>query len=431
MKVNELFRGGLLWCIAILGLYGCSFANDWKTNEIVDDPMTRIEEYYIVGMVFDKETAEPLLGVSVKTGEISVKTDVEGKYKITLDSRGTFDIEFSKDNYITVSTTAELASEVANRSMVTLGIKMSPKNEAMTITSDGGAVTSRENSEESGILLQIPEGALAEGEICSIGITSYDIPQQVSTTIESGDISFATPLAAIAVETNRVSFREPVKMIVKNAVSPDVNFTEASVWGKDNLDNSRAPQGWSRIGTAIAEEGNCFFESNELNFGYIFEINARKHTDAEDISEYNRVNGRSELKIDNTGNSNAVTDVEIQVEAKAGWDFIINPTEALTAAGVGRLDLPNLASTIQRIVEAQEGGFARTYTVTYNYQTNVSGNYIMYYTSRARYREKTYTFDIAQKNGTSIPAFVKVKAYTGMKETYMNESQSQHSGGKI
>lgn len=86
------------------------------------------------------------------------------------------------------------------------------------------------------------------------------------------------------------------------------------------------------------------------------------------------------------------------------------------------------AQATKEAIEAEEGGVAGVYTVKHSLKTNISGNSIMYYVNKAKFSNKTYSFTVAI-NGKDNTINVKLKAYTGMNETYTNVDASQHSGG--
>ena len=66
------------------------------------------------------------------------------------------------------------------------------------------------------------------------------------------------------------------------------------------------------------------------------------------------------------------------------------------------------------------------YTVNKTFTAHVSGDYILYFSCKAKYVEKEYTFSIAGKKVT-----VKVKHYLGVEFVYTNQSSSMHGGGTI
>lgn len=87
------------------------------------------------------------------------------------------------------------------------------------------------------------------------------------------------------------------------------------------------------------------------------------------------------------------------------------------------------AREIQNIVTAYVGckGFVYgVYTVNKTFTAHVSGDYILYFSCKAKYVEKEYTFSIAGKK-----AVAKVKHYLGTDFIYTNQSASMHGGGSM
>lgn len=437
MKKNRLISWGLLLCAAILSLNSCTFGDDEKDIEIVDDPMVKTVQYFIVGTVFDTDTESALAGVTVKTGDTSVTTDNNGRYEIIVDTKKTYQLEFSKDNkYVKVTADATIASGAPNRSMVTLGVKMKAISEHVTIRSESASeiIVSDKGEgdhEDASTTIHVPAGASEEE--CSISITPYEAPQHATTTVETGTKNILVALKNVAIETSKTTeFKKELTVTVKNLASPNAYFDPGTMelWSID--EPTRAPAGWEKEETVIKwNNGNYSFNTHKLKSKYTLEIYTERQIGAENNSEYNLVNGQTELKVDNSGNANAIRDIDITVEAKTGWNFTVSPAQALTTAGVTGDDQTKMAATIKNIIETQEGGFAQIYTVTQNLKASVSGNHIMYYRNRAKFCEKTYIFDIVVQGGKNTTASVKVKAYTGSEEIYQNEQATQHSGGSI
>ena len=133
MKKSDLFKIGVLLMATTLGTTGCSFGEDEKKPEIVVDPAEKTIEYYIAGKVTEGTTA--LSGVEVKAGEVTATTDAEGAYKLTVDSKKVYTVTFSKEGYMSIdNATATIADNAANRSMVSLSVKLSKKAPEKEVT---------------------------------------------------------------------------------------------------------------------------------------------------------------------------------------------------------------------------------------------------------------------------------------------------------
>lgn len=83
-------------------------------------------------------------------------------------------------------------------------------------------------------------------------------------------------------------------------------------------------------------------------------------------------------------------------------------------------------SLVKAAIAAQEGGSEGVYTVNKTFTAHVSGDYILYFSCKAKYVEKEYTFSIAGKK-----AVAKVKHYLGTDFIYTNQSASMHGGGSM
>lgn len=424
--MNKFLQWGLL-CCAALSMNSCAFGDDEKDIEIVDDPMTETEVYYIAGTVYDAGTTKALSGVKVEANGESVTTESDGQFQFEVASKKDYTVAFSKDKYLGVNAEVTIASSAANRSLVALGVKLAAISKTVTVEANKETVVAdKDEREEANATITIPAEAATEG--FAISVTPYEEPQKASTQVEpSGE--FDVVLKNIAIETTKNEFKEDLTVTFMDIASDNVYFENVEVYSQGGL--ARAIDGWTYETKATPNNGNYHFDTKQLKSKYLLAIKADRNTGAENKSEYNLVNGKNELKVDNSGNNSAMKDIAIKVEAKAGWDFTVNPTAALEAVGITGSDLTNMAATIKDIIEAQEGGFAGLYTIEYELKASVSGNHIMYYRNRAKFCEKTYTFDIVVKGGKNVKAIVKVKAYTGMEDLYQNEEATQHSGGKI
>lgn len=438
MKKNKLSQWVLMACAIIISLNSCSFGEDDKNeNEIVDDPMAKTEVYYIVGTVFDAETTKGLADVEVKIGDETVKTDNNGIFEFAVKEKKEYEVAFSKANYVTIETTATIASNAANRSMVTLGIKMTPTSSPVdvTVTKNGDVVivTDKGTEDECTAHISLPPNTVTKD--CSISITPYDVPAPVSTTVKPGIETIPVSLKNLSITASHNEFNKSLRVTIRNIGCTNAYFDtdKMQIWHNNQDANTRAAEVLTPDNETIIkfDNGNYHFETAKLKSKYALRIETEKETGAENNTEYNLVNGKNELKVDNSGNTSAMKDVVIKIEAKAGWNYTTSPTDALKSAGITGNDLDNMAATISRVIEAQEGGFPGYYTVNQELKTNVSGNHIMYYRNKAKFSEKTYTFDIVVKGNKNTKASVKVKAYTGREDLYQNVDATQHSGGSI
>lgn len=83
------------------------------------------------------EGTTALSGVEVKAGEVTATTDAEGAYKLTVDSKKMYTVTFSKEGYMSIdNATATIADNAANRSMVSLSVKLSKKAPEKEVKAD-------------------------------------------------------------------------------------------------------------------------------------------------------------------------------------------------------------------------------------------------------------------------------------------------------
>lgn len=411
---------GLLLVAASMSMTMTSCGDDEKTPEVVVDPLTEME-YYISGKVF--EGATPLAGVAVAIGDNKGTTDATGVYSLKVADKKAYTVTFKKDSYLNVDAQATIDAGAANRSMVSLSVKMNKQNTPVTVTPEAPA---KVEDQKKGAALDIPAGAVKTAT--PVTVTSYVEPASASTAAGAAGNKAVTPaLSNIVISPAGISFTAPVVLAATNTTSKEVRFANVDIYSKTVA--TRAEGDWAKQSEAAFSEDNNRYEFNiaantKLASHYSMRVKSTKNTEKEQIGE---VNGK-EFKVDNSGNMAAIKDFEIIFDAKAGWEFTTSPTDALTTAGVTGDNLTKMATTIQEAIEAEEGGVAGVYTVKHSLKTNISGNSIMYYVNKAKFSNKTYSFTVTV-NGVDKTIDVKLKAYTGMNETYTNVDASQHSGG--
>lgn len=201
MKKSDLFKIGVLLMATTLGTTGCSFGEDEKKPEIVVDPAEKTIEYYIAGKVTEGTTA--LSGVEVKAGEVTATTDAEGAYKLTVDSKKVYTVTFSKEGYMSIdNATATIADNAANRSMVSLSVKLSkkaPEKEVKADAEEEVVVTDKgdSNISQAEVAVIIPPKAIET--TTTVSVTPYEEPAAVTTTVTPGN-NVETPVAIANIE---------------------------------------------------------------------------------------------------------------------------------------------------------------------------------------------------------------------------------------
>lgn len=213
-------------CVALC-VAGCS--SDEKDPEIVPDPMDA-EEYFISGSVVDYSTSAGLSGVTVSLGDQTATTGSDGKYEVIVSEKKTYEVTFAKDQYVGATTEATIASGTANRSLVTLSVKLTKKSTPVSVGDTGGVVGDSSTGTTSSVTATLPEGAVPAGTTASISVTPVTIPTAASTSTATGTSSVSVPLAALAFESTVATFSKPVTLAVKDLGSSDVYFSDVTVY---------------------------------------------------------------------------------------------------------------------------------------------------------------------------------------------------------
>ncbi len=408
MKTSKFLKVGLALLAASLVLIGCG--DDDKEPEIVVDPVETTVEYYIEGKVTADGAA--LSGVNVTAGDITATTDDKGQYSLTVKDKKTYTVSFAKEGYMTISdATVEIANNATNRSLVTLNVTMSKEGVKVTVDPNTDQVITEKGegeTEDAVAAVSIPAGAVTES--ADVTVTPYIEVAPVTET--PGTKEEAVAMTNIIISANKdVTLDEDVTLSVANASSSsDYYFDEVEVYEKTP---ARAIGDWKKYTDAIFDKASNSYQAilgkgNLLNKEYSVRVKIEKTVSAVKNDEM-----LQEGSYSNAGNMSATT-FEIPYTAKFGWEISVSGLNA------------NELSLVESTIAAQEGGLQGVYTVNKTFTANVSGNYILYYSCKARYIEKSYIFSINKKKVT-----VNVKHYLGTDFTYTNESADTHSGGEI
>lgn len=187
-------------------------------------------------------------------------------------------------------------------------------------------------------------------------------------------------------------------------------FDEVEVYEKTN---ARAIGDWKKYADAAFDKATNSYiaaikKGSSLNQDYSIRVKSEKN-----VSETKNDEILKEDSYSNAGNMSATT-YDIPYTAKLGWE--------ISASGLDEGAL----SLVKAAIAAQEGGSEGVYTVNKTFTAHVSGDYILYFSCKAKYVEKEYTFSIAGKK-----AVAKVKHYLGTDFIYTNQSASMHGGGSM
>ncbi|WP_288150045.1 carboxypeptidase-like regulatory domain-containing protein [Phocaeicola sartorii] len=408
MKTSKFFKTGLLLFVASLGLISCG--DDDKEPEIVVDPVSENVEYYIEGKVVADNAA--LDGVSVTAGEATATTDENGQYSLTVKDKKTYTVSFAKKGYRTVSdASVEIAKNATNKSLIALNVTMSKEGVPVTVNPEEEAViTDKGEGEIKGATsaLIVPAGAVSA--TTDIALTPY---WEVSAINETPGVKKeAVAILNIAITSSQdVALNENVDLFVANTdLSGAYYFDEVEVYEKTN---ARAIGDWKKYADAAFDKATNSYiaaikKGSSLNKDYSIRVKSEKN-----VSETKNDEILKEDSYSNAGNMSATT-YDIPYTAKLGWE--------ISASGLDEGAL----SLVKAAIAAQEGGSEGVYTVNKTFTAHVSGDYILYFSCKAKYVEKEYTFSIAGKKVT-----VKVKHYLGVEFVYTNQSSSMHGGGSI
>ena len=418
---TKLFLGGLLLA-TFMSLTGCHKGHD-KSPEIVTDPLKDTKEYYIAGVVTANDA--PLSGVTVASDKQTVTTDADGKYKLTVNKPATYNVAFTKEGYLKIdNATAVIANNATNRSSVTLSVKMSKESEKVEVkTSENVVVTDKGTGlqPQATTAVEIPAGALET--TTEVSVTPYQEPAPVSTEVQTGTTAEPAAITNIVINTSEdVTLQKPVTLSVINKATENTYFDEVEVYSKNK---TKAAGDWKKETNALFDAASNSYKftlqaGKKLAGEYSVRVKNTKTTGNKATGE----NNIDPLKVSNAGNMDAILDYKINFDAWAGWSYTLSPEDALKNVVSNNTDVKGMAAMINAAIEAQEGTYG-TYKVHYSLTTNISGNYIMYYTNKASYCEKTYTFKL--NGGKTVT--VKLKCYIGMIESYINIDSNQHSGG--
>lgn len=407
MKTSK-FCAGLLIVAVSLGMISCG--DDDKEPEIVVDPVGETVEYYIEGKVVAEDAA--LSGVTVTTGDVTATTDAEGQYSLVVKDKKTYTVSFAKEGYKSIEdATAQIASNATNRSLVTLNVTMNKEGVKVAVDPDTDKVITEkgEGEKEDAITaVTIPAGAVSEAT--DVTVTPYVEP--VTANDAPGTKEEAIAMTNIAISTSKdVTLDQDIVLSVANSSpSNEYYFDEVEVYEKVP---ARAAGDWKKFADAIFDNKTNSYtatigKGNSLNKEYSVRVNSEKTVGATKNDEVLKEGSYS-----NAGNMEATT-FDIPYTAKLGWEISVSGLDNA------------ILSLVRATIAAQEGGSEGVYTVNKTFTASVSGNYILYYSCKAKYVDKSYTFSICGKKIT-----VKVRHYLGTDFNYTNQDATMHSGSTL
>lgn len=240
MKTTNYWSLSLLAATLVIG--GLSF-NSCKDDEvepvpeIVVNPLEK-EAYFITGKVTDG--AKALEGVSVAAGSASATTDAAGTYQIEVAKKGTFDLNFTKEGYLTITGEVTIDSNAEKGTIVSYSQVLSKKADPVKIDPEKESqIAASENVD-----VTVPAGAVTE-EV-EVTITPFvpaadkelkKVADKAITTSTTQESTSSMSLSSLDCQPDGLKFEKPLEVRVKaSEATDDVYFTEVRhfVNGADN-----------------------------------------------------------------------------------------------------------------------------------------------------------------------------------------------------
>lgn len=412
MKTNKILVVAMMLAMAGATFTSCSKNDDEKMAEIVDDPIKATTEYYINGVVVDKEN-KAIEGVTVSTDGQSVKTDAKGNFTLTVKNIGTYTVSASMDGYLkTPAANVNMPQNTKNRASFNASFIMTKKVSAVSVAADNTAdvvIATATNSNvesmdnvTSGLAVGIPGNS--EGLAGSdIYVTEYleEVSKEVADKNEAS-------VSNIYVETSNNIKADGVTLAVKNPASAGAaSFESFKVYKKTA---SRSGDDEEYIGDAVLNEDGKFevkLTGGNLAGDYSFRVNYTSTTTTGKETQTG--------EMDNSGSLNAVNGYQINYTEKVG------STSNISGLAEGE---DGMKGMIENTVKSSQGTTSVS-DISKSLTTNISGNHILYYTIDNNYTVTTYTYTLS--GGKTVTA--EVKTYTGTTVNYQIESADKHSGG--
>lgn len=448
-----------------------------EEGEVVETPKP-VVEYYIMGTVTSKGTGKS--GVKVKVGDKDCTTDSEGKFSVTENAAGTYEIEVAPTGYLAQKTSVTIAANAENRSVVTVALALTEESQPTEVNLDAEEGTSTKvedkstsnedvptSSEDMGqvepekvvedvplakVEIEIPAGAIdaeenadivKDGKV-EISVTTFvPAPEEVTTVVKPDEENKAVPknipLAAAHFEPSGLKFTQSVDISIPNPI-PGITFPEESMrltylnpesgkWEVEKDDNDK------NVEVTLNEEGVSYTAPVKHFSAYAIENEVTSTVSKEEIQK-SEVLGQASR--DNSENAKAVTGIVLKYTEKAGWDYIggiDGMVQAIrTALGIssGEDQTVNaMAAYLKTRMYSLMGATSGITTTERTYNTvNVNGYTMMNYACYAKTRTTTLTTKVIY-NGQQKTISISAKRYTGADQQYKTVTYNPtHSGGK-
>lgn len=308
MKTTNYCSLGLL---AATLVFGGLFFNSCKDDEvepvpeIVENPLEK-DAYFITGKVTDGANA--LADVAVSAGSVSAKTDAAGTYLIEVTKKGTFELSFAKDGYITIGNEVTIDNDADKGTIVSYSQVLTKKADAVKVDPEKDTQVTASGDVD----VAIPAGAVKTET--DVTITPF-VPAADKKVKEAADKAIATStpvetssalsLTSLSCEPDGLTFDKPVEIKVKAEEAENgVYFTKAKHYVN---------------GT---EEGEADFDTE--NKSYVIRLNGFSVHEVKVATDFSAEPGSESVfseVIDNLGKTTAVSK-KFSFKMKDGWRIV-------------------------------------------------------------------------------------------------------------
>ena len=429
-----------------------------EAGEVIDTPQPAVE-YYIMGTVTSKGEAKS--GISVKVGEQNCTTDSEGKFSVTEKTTGTYTIEVAPKGYLAQKTSAVIADNAENRTVVTVAFALteeSPKEEVKLDAEEATTVEDKSSSNQNlpkpedvkpeevvedrplaTVTLDIPAGAIEEegnegivtDNKVNISVTTFvPAPEEVKTEVKPAEenkaVEKSIPLAAAQFEPSGLKFKNPVTISIPNPI-PGISFADGDV----QLTYLNPATGNWEVQKEKVTTGDNNYQAPVNHFSaYAIENKVTSTVSKETIQKEDILGQASQ---DNSENPKAMTGIVLKYKEKAGWDYEgdIVQTVKKQLAGANEKTINAMVAYLKTRMFALMGSVSGITSTERVYNTvNVNGYTKMDYSCFAKTRITTLKTKVVY-NKQNVTIEISAKRYTGTEHQYKTVTfDPRHSGGK-
>lgn len=376
MKTTNFWSLSLLAATLMVG--GLSFNSCKKDEvepvpEIVENPLEK-DAYFITGKVTDGTNA--LADVAVSAGDVSAKTDAAGSYQIEVGKKGTFELSFVKDGYITIKNEVTISSGADKGAIVSYSQVLSKKADPVKIDSE--KETQLAANEQ--IDVTFPAGAVnTETEVTMTPFVpaadkkTKDAADKAATSDSTTPVTVTTSmsLACLNCEPDGLTFGKPVEVKLKaEEATGGVYFTKVKHYVN---------------GT---EKGDASFDA--ASNSYVILLDGFSVHEVKATTDLTVESGKESLfdkVIDNLGKTTSVSE-KISFKMKDGWK-VVSKSSGVTAGVESKL-MDALTNTLASKEGISETEVTKDVAVSGDVKMTVSFNQALV----------KYTFQVETNAGT-------------------------------